>query len=193
MRSLYFFYFRRVLPVIGRLISRHRDAYTYLPDSVLAFPGPDELAARIRNQGFRDVSYRLVFGGDRGDSRGNPEMSGRWSMVDGRWSISMVPLIRKQEQLGYRRMKRPSTIDHRPSTARCSGRPDLQRRVPAGSLRQSGQAAAHPVRAPLRIARRSRGVVSAWCHLAAGGAGGPGILRGALGGHGLQPDRRSGV
>ena len=63
MRSLYFFYFRRVLPLIGRLISRHRDAYTYLPDSVLAFPAPDELSARIGNQGFRDVSYRLVFGG----------------------------------------------------------------------------------------------------------------------------------
>jgi demethylmenaquinone methyltransferase/2-methoxy-6-polyprenyl-1,4-benzoquinol methylase len=63
MRSLYFFYFRRVLPLIGRLISRHRDAYTYLPDSVLAFPGPDELATRIASQGFRDVSYRLVFGG----------------------------------------------------------------------------------------------------------------------------------
>jgi demethylmenaquinone methyltransferase/2-methoxy-6-polyprenyl-1,4-benzoquinol methylase len=63
MRSLYFFYFRRVLPLIGRLISRHRDAYTYLPDSVLAFPGPDELSGRIANQGFRDVSYRLVLGG----------------------------------------------------------------------------------------------------------------------------------
>jgi demethylmenaquinone methyltransferase/2-methoxy-6-polyprenyl-1,4-benzoquinol methylase len=63
MRSLYFFYFRRVLPLIGRLISRHRDAYTYLPDSVLAFPGPDELSARIATQGFRDVSYRLVLGG----------------------------------------------------------------------------------------------------------------------------------
>jgi demethylmenaquinone methyltransferase / 2-methoxy-6-polyprenyl-1,4-benzoquinol methylase len=63
MRSLYFLYFRRVLPLIGRLISRHRDAYTYLPDSVLAFPGPDELSTRIANQGFRDVSYRLVFGG----------------------------------------------------------------------------------------------------------------------------------
>jgi len=63
MRSLYFFYFRRVLPLIGRLISRHRDAYTYLPDSVLAFPGPAELSARIANQGFRDVSYRLVLGG----------------------------------------------------------------------------------------------------------------------------------
>jgi demethylmenaquinone methyltransferase/2-methoxy-6-polyprenyl-1,4-benzoquinol methylase len=60
---LYFFYFRRVLPLIGRLISRHRDAYTYLPDSVLAFPGPDELSARIGNQGFRDVNYRLVLGG----------------------------------------------------------------------------------------------------------------------------------
>jgi len=63
MRSAYFFYFRRILPLIGRLISRHHDAYTYLPESVLAFPTPDELASRLRDRGFRDVSYSLLFGG----------------------------------------------------------------------------------------------------------------------------------
>src|SRR2546430_11288816 len=43
-RSLYLFYFRRVLPAIGRAVSKHRDAYTYLPESVLAFPEPAALA-----------------------------------------------------------------------------------------------------------------------------------------------------
>ncbi len=63
LRGLYFFYFRHVLPTIGRLISKHTSAYTYLPESVLAFPGPDDLAARLRANGFDQVSYRLMLGG----------------------------------------------------------------------------------------------------------------------------------
>jgi demethylmenaquinone methyltransferase/2-methoxy-6-polyprenyl-1,4-benzoquinol methylase len=62
-RTLYQFYFRRVLPLVGRIVSKHTNAYTYLPDSVLAFPEPAELADRIRSAGFRDVGYRLLFGG----------------------------------------------------------------------------------------------------------------------------------
>lgn len=63
LRGLYFFYFRKLLPGIGRLISKHGDAYTYLPESVLAFPEPDELAARMRRQGFSDVKYERLLGG----------------------------------------------------------------------------------------------------------------------------------
>jgi demethylmenaquinone methyltransferase/2-methoxy-6-polyprenyl-1,4-benzoquinol methylase len=63
MRGLYFFYFRRVLPLIGRMVSRHRDAYDYLPESVLAFPEPDALAARMKAQGFAEVAYTRLFGG----------------------------------------------------------------------------------------------------------------------------------
>src|SRR3989442_12751726 len=37
LRAIYLFYFRRILPAIGRLVSNHRDAYTYLPESVLGF------------------------------------------------------------------------------------------------------------------------------------------------------------
>ncbi|MGH7732974.1 MAG: ubiquinone/menaquinone biosynthesis methyltransferase, partial [Gemmatimonadales bacterium] len=36
IRVLYFFYFRHILPLVGRLISRHANAYSYLPESVLA-------------------------------------------------------------------------------------------------------------------------------------------------------------
>lgn len=63
LRGLYFFYFRHVLPAIGRLVSKHRSAYTYLPESVLAFPGPDALASRMTEKGFTQVSYRLMLGG----------------------------------------------------------------------------------------------------------------------------------
>ena len=63
LRALYFFYFKRVLPAVGRIVSKHMSAYTYLPESVLAFPGPDELAARMRLQGFRDTSFQLLLGG----------------------------------------------------------------------------------------------------------------------------------
>ncbi len=63
MRGAYFLYFQHLLPLIGRLVSRHGDAYDYLPESVLSFPQPDTLAARMREHGFRDVGYTLLFGG----------------------------------------------------------------------------------------------------------------------------------
>ena len=63
MKSLYLAYFRRVLPFIGRLVSKHTTAYTYLPESVLSFPTPAALAERMRLAGFTDVRYKTLFGG----------------------------------------------------------------------------------------------------------------------------------
>ena len=63
LRALYLFYFRRVLPATGRAVSKHREAYTYLPESVAAFPSPEALAERLRAAGFRDVGYELRTGG----------------------------------------------------------------------------------------------------------------------------------
>ncbi|HEY6108654.1 MAG TPA: class I SAM-dependent methyltransferase, partial [Gemmatimonadales bacterium] len=63
LRAAYLFYFQRVLPLIGRAVSKHTDAYSYLPESVLAFPDPEALAARFRVAGFRDVRYELLTGG----------------------------------------------------------------------------------------------------------------------------------
>src|SRR5207247_8936993 len=63
LRAVYLFYFRRILPVIGRLVSKHRDAYTYLPESVLAFPEPAALARRLAAAGFRDVGWELLTSG----------------------------------------------------------------------------------------------------------------------------------
>jgi demethylmenaquinone methyltransferase/2-methoxy-6-polyprenyl-1,4-benzoquinol methylase len=63
LRTAYLFYFRRVLPAVGRAVSKHTDAYTYLPESVLAFPDPEALAARMRATGFTDVHFELLSGG----------------------------------------------------------------------------------------------------------------------------------
>ena len=62
-RGLYFFYFRRVLPTIGKLVSKHDSAYTYLPESVLHFPEPPELKAKMERAGFTDVRWRTLSGG----------------------------------------------------------------------------------------------------------------------------------
>jgi demethylmenaquinone methyltransferase / 2-methoxy-6-polyprenyl-1,4-benzoquinol methylase len=63
LRRLYTFYFRRVLPWVGRRISKHTTAYTWLPASTIAFPSPPEFARRLAAQGFEDVRYRLFMGG----------------------------------------------------------------------------------------------------------------------------------
>lgn len=63
VRAGYLFYFRRILPLVGRLVSGHPWAYTYLPASVEKFPGPTELGARFERAGFRDVGWRLLTGG----------------------------------------------------------------------------------------------------------------------------------
>jgi len=63
LRAVYLFYFRRILPTIGRLVSKHRDAYTYLPESVLAFPAPEALSDRLRAAGFSRVGFERLTGG----------------------------------------------------------------------------------------------------------------------------------
>ena len=61
---VYLFYFRHILPLLGRVVSwGSGDAYAYLPASVDAFAGPDEMAERMRSAGFIDVRARpLTFG-----------------------------------------------------------------------------------------------------------------------------------
>ena len=60
MRGLYQFYFHRILPRIGGLISGHKTAYAYLPRSVANFPIGHELAARFTRAGFVDVEWRTL-------------------------------------------------------------------------------------------------------------------------------------
>jgi demethylmenaquinone methyltransferase / 2-methoxy-6-polyprenyl-1,4-benzoquinol methylase len=63
LRRVYQFYFHRVMPWIGRVVSKHRTAYSWLPESTRVFPGPAELARRMEAQGFKDVHYKLFMGG----------------------------------------------------------------------------------------------------------------------------------
>jgi len=62
-RQIYQVYFRRVIPWIGRRISKHTSAYDWLPASTQTFPSPEEFARRMTANGFGDVSYRLFMGG----------------------------------------------------------------------------------------------------------------------------------
>lgn len=63
MRSLYLAYFERLLPLVGRLVSKHKTAYNWLPESARAFPEPPAFARRLEAAGFTDVHYRLFMGG----------------------------------------------------------------------------------------------------------------------------------
>ncbi|WP_045212795.1 ubiquinone/menaquinone biosynthesis methyltransferase [Desulfonatronovibrio magnus] len=56
-RGAYNFYLTRVLPLIGRLISRDKGAYTYLAETIKGFPHQDELALEMKRAGFTRVFY----------------------------------------------------------------------------------------------------------------------------------------
>jgi demethylmenaquinone methyltransferase / 2-methoxy-6-polyprenyl-1,4-benzoquinol methylase len=63
VRTLYNFYFRYLLPWVGRRVSRHGSAYSYLPASVGAFPLPEVFRRTIAGAGFVDVrTDPLTFG-----------------------------------------------------------------------------------------------------------------------------------
>ena len=63
MRAGYLLYFNRILPIVGRVVSGHPWAYTYLPESVKNFPGPEELGGIFQEVGFKDVGWKLLSGG----------------------------------------------------------------------------------------------------------------------------------
>jgi demethylmenaquinone methyltransferase/2-methoxy-6-polyprenyl-1,4-benzoquinol methylase len=62
-RLVYDAYSRRVLPLIGGFLSGSREAYSYLPDSVSKFPGPERIADDMRHAGFSEVKFELLTGG----------------------------------------------------------------------------------------------------------------------------------
>ena len=63
LRGLYNLYFLHLLPWIGGLVSGQREAYRYLPASVLAFPGPGAFCRMLREAGFASIRHRsLTFG-----------------------------------------------------------------------------------------------------------------------------------
>lgn len=60
MRDAYLAYFQKLLPLIGRLFSRHRFAYSYLPESVSRFPAPGVFCNIMKAAGFSTVSCRRL-------------------------------------------------------------------------------------------------------------------------------------
>ncbi len=63
MRRLYLFYFQKILPWLGGLISGDREAYAYLPESVSNFPNAQDYERLLKKSGLRVVStQKLTFG-----------------------------------------------------------------------------------------------------------------------------------
>ena len=60
VRGAYLWYFRHILPAVGRIVSGHRWAYSYLPASVGEFSGPQALGQEFLNAGFRTVRWQLL-------------------------------------------------------------------------------------------------------------------------------------
>ena len=63
IKQLYQFYFKVILPVVGRLFSKDSSAYTYLPDSVQAFPEGDEFGDILSSLGYNNVEIKPLSGG----------------------------------------------------------------------------------------------------------------------------------
>jgi demethylmenaquinone methyltransferase/2-methoxy-6-polyprenyl-1,4-benzoquinol methylase len=70
MGKLYAFYFRRVLPAVGSLLSGVSGPYRYLPCSVSRFPAPAELLQTMQAVGFEQVSWTPYSFGIAGLYRG---------------------------------------------------------------------------------------------------------------------------
>lgn len=70
---LYRFYFRRVLPAVGSVISGVKGPYAYLPASVERFPEPPEMLERMRRAGFSNVSWKPYTFGIAGLYRGKKQ------------------------------------------------------------------------------------------------------------------------
>lgn len=63
MKQFYLFYFFKILPFVGRLVSKDSSAYSYLPASVMAFPDDQKFISVLQNVGFTNCrQVRLTFG-----------------------------------------------------------------------------------------------------------------------------------
>lgn len=63
MKQLYLLYFFTILPLVGRMVSKDRSAYSYLPESVMAFPDDQKFLDILKRVGFASYSQRrLTFG-----------------------------------------------------------------------------------------------------------------------------------
>ncbi|MBC7530113.1 MAG: bifunctional demethylmenaquinone methyltransferase/2-methoxy-6-polyprenyl-1,4-benzoquinol methylase UbiE [Oligoflexus sp.] len=63
MRALHLFYLRKILPLVGRVLSGHGTAYTYLNQTIEEFPYGENFVALMRKAGFQNATHRsLTFG-----------------------------------------------------------------------------------------------------------------------------------
>ncbi len=62
-RSVYNFYFKNILPFFGRLFSRDKAAYNYLPDSVMKFPDNEAFLNLLEKAGFSETRQIKLTGG----------------------------------------------------------------------------------------------------------------------------------
>lgn len=63
VKQAYNFYFKYITPTIGKLFSKDSSAYTYLPESVAAFPDGENFVSLMEKLGFKNTKYRpLTFG-----------------------------------------------------------------------------------------------------------------------------------
>jgi len=63
MKQLYSFYFKNILPVIGKMFSKDSSAYTYLPESVAAFPDGEKFTTLLDKLGYKNSTCKpLTFG-----------------------------------------------------------------------------------------------------------------------------------
>lgn len=63
LRGLHLFYLRKILPFVGRIMSGHGSAYTYLNQTIEDFPYGDDFVALMRDAGFQNAGHRsLTFG-----------------------------------------------------------------------------------------------------------------------------------
>ncbi|WP_110932489.1 demethylmenaquinone methyltransferase [Paenibacillus bouchesdurhonensis] len=62
-KGLYYFYFEKVLPLLGKLFAKRYEQYKWLPDSLSAFPGRAELAQIFRETGLQKVEAYPLTGG----------------------------------------------------------------------------------------------------------------------------------
>ncbi|HIB77150.1 MAG TPA: bifunctional demethylmenaquinone methyltransferase/2-methoxy-6-polyprenyl-1,4-benzoquinol methylase UbiE [Flavobacteriales bacterium] len=63
IKQLFGFYFKHIMPTLGRLVSKDSAAYTYLPESVMAFPEGQEFLDRLGAVGFTDLKATQLSGG----------------------------------------------------------------------------------------------------------------------------------
>jgi demethylmenaquinone methyltransferase/2-methoxy-6-polyprenyl-1,4-benzoquinol methylase len=63
LKNIYLLYFKKLLPLIGRMVSKSTFAYHYLPDSVISFPSSMTFSKMMKAEGFKDVKWLPMTGG----------------------------------------------------------------------------------------------------------------------------------